>query len=237
MVHLGLKGEYCRLARHHNCSLIAVSQTLVWIMAVADAIVTYSQAHRLVTPFNHFSPTFLRLQQEVGTNALLAPSIPMFFGTCIVASASILRLWCYSKLGQLFTFEVTIDPQHSLVTSGPYSVVRHPSYTGVFLTLIGSTIVGFSPGSYLRERWISSWLGGEVSQELRNAGSGTVSLGWVVQTSVLTLVTIWFAIMIYAARGTIKRLQVEDQQLRRIFGRKWEMWAEKVRWRLVPGLY
>ncbi|GAW00659.1 ICMT-domain-containing protein [Lentinula edodes] len=43
---------------------------------------------------------------------------------------------CYRTLGQLFVFELRIQKDHRLITEGPYAYVRHPSYTGLILTII-----------------------------------------------------------------------------------------------------
>lgn len=45
----------------------------------------------------------------------------------------ILRLWSYHTLGRFFTFDLTIRENHSLIGSGPYTCLRHPSYTGILL--------------------------------------------------------------------------------------------------------
>ncbi|CAD6904965.1 unnamed protein product, partial [Tilletia caries] len=44
-----------------------------------------------------------------------------------------LRYWCYRELSHFFTFTLAILDDHRIVSSGPYAVVRHPSYTGLFL--------------------------------------------------------------------------------------------------------
>ncbi|KAJ7923243.1 hypothetical protein B0H13DRAFT_1477462, partial [Mycena leptocephala] len=51
-------------------------------------------------------------------------------GTALIANGAILRLFCYRALGQYFTFKTAIARNHKLVTTGPYSIVRHPAYTG-----------------------------------------------------------------------------------------------------------
>jgi len=48
-----------------------------------------------------------------------------------------LRQYAMSVLGRHFTFDVAISSGHALVESGPYRYVRHPSYTGALLTLLG----------------------------------------------------------------------------------------------------
>ncbi|NND48778.1 MAG: isoprenylcysteine carboxylmethyltransferase family protein [Rhizobiales bacterium] len=46
----------------------------------------------------------------------------------------VLRSWSYIVLGRHFTWHVTTLSDHSLVEDGPYRWIRHPSYTGAFLT-------------------------------------------------------------------------------------------------------
>jgi protein-S-isoprenylcysteine O-methyltransferase Ste14 len=63
----------------------------------------------------------------------------------------IIRLACYRTLGNLFTFELSIRKNHKLITSGPYAVVRHPSYTGLIMAVLGYSLCQLSSGSWLRE--------------------------------------------------------------------------------------
>ena len=162
----------------------------------------------------------------------------MIIGTATVTFGNLLRQWCFHQLGSLFTFEITIQSGHSLVTSGPYNCVRHPSYTGVFMTLLGSTLVGFAPGSYLRERWLAGWLNMALGhEEAESAGYGMILLSALGQIAIFALVALWFVTGTYALRSTVKRVEVEDRELHKIFGKEWEVWAARVRWRLIPGIY
>jgi protein-S-isoprenylcysteine O-methyltransferase Ste14 len=43
-------------------------------------------------------------------------------------------------LGQNWSGTITIKVDHQLIDSGPYSLVRHPIYTGITLAMIGSAI-------------------------------------------------------------------------------------------------
>ena len=47
------------------------------------------------------------------------------------------RLWAMLELGRFFTVTVTIQENHRLVDTGPYRVLRHPSYTGLLVALVG----------------------------------------------------------------------------------------------------
>jgi protein-S-isoprenylcysteine O-methyltransferase Ste14 len=44
-------------------------------------------------------------------------------------------------LGRRFSGLVAIQPGHELVTDGPYRYVRHPSYLGMMLGLVGWALV------------------------------------------------------------------------------------------------
>ena len=48
-----------------------------------------------------------------------------------------LRLWAFRALGRYFTFQVMTSADQPVVTTGPYRVLRHPSYTGILLILLG----------------------------------------------------------------------------------------------------
>ena len=66
---------------------------------------------------------------------------------------------------------------------------------------------------------------------------GDLMLSVLVQVATLVAVSMWFAIMANAMPSTIKRLHVEDIELHKLFGKEWESWAERVRWKMVPGVF
>lgn len=114
-------------------------------------------------------------------------------------------------MGEFFTFEVSIQAKHELITTGPYAYVRHPSYTGVYLTLLGASTVICAPGAALMECGI-----------LKKGG-------------VLALF-LWVAICMMAFRGMTARLKAEDGILKEVFGPSWENYALKVPKKLLPGI-
>ncbi len=48
-----------------------------------------------------------------------------------------LRFWSFRTLGRYFTFTVQTSTDQPVITDGPYRVIRHPSYAGVLLAVMG----------------------------------------------------------------------------------------------------
>jgi protein-S-isoprenylcysteine O-methyltransferase len=58
-------------------------------------------------------------------------------GIGLMLAGVALRWYSASILGKYFTFDVAIQGGQTLVEAGPYRYVRHPSYSGALLTLLG----------------------------------------------------------------------------------------------------
>ncbi|KAG1840284.1 hypothetical protein DFJ58DRAFT_627973, partial [Suillus subalutaceus] len=96
---------------------------------------------------------------------------------------------------------------------GPYTVIRHPSYTAGIIHLIGILILHGSPTSWLRHSGI-----------LDVPGLKLVVVAWLAQMSLIAI-------------NIVRRISQEDEALKSAFGDEWERWAKVVRYRLVPGVY
>ena len=60
-----------------------------------------------------------------------------WLGVVLFAAGGALRLWPVVVLGNRFSGLVAIQPGHTLVTSGVYGVIRHPSYLGLLVNSLG----------------------------------------------------------------------------------------------------
>lgn len=60
-----------------------------------------------------------------------------WIGVALFAIGGALRMWPVFVLGNRFSGLVAIQPGHTLVTTGVYRVIRHPSYLGLLVNALG----------------------------------------------------------------------------------------------------
>jgi len=70
---------------------------------------------------------------------------PVIVGAVVAASGLALRVWAIVVLGRFFRYVVVIQEGHVVVDQGPYHLLRHPSYTGILLILLG---IGIALGTW-----------------------------------------------------------------------------------------
>ncbi|TBU48573.1 hypothetical protein BD309DRAFT_1015517 [Dichomitus squalens] len=133
-------------------------------------------------------------------------------GTFLCLVGGIIRILCYRALGRHFTFELSIRKNHRLITDGPYSVVRHPSYTALIMVTIGTLLCLTSTGSWLAESGIMSTLIGRL------------------------LVVAWAAEVAWIPVVMLMRVGTEDAILREEFKDEWLAWSQRTPYKLIPGL-
>lgn len=59
------------------------------------------------------------------------------FALAVAAAGVAFRLYALRSLGRFFTTRVMVAADQVVVETGPYQLLRHPSYTGALLTLLG----------------------------------------------------------------------------------------------------
>jgi protein-S-isoprenylcysteine O-methyltransferase Ste14 len=97
-----------------------------------------------------------------------------WLGAFLTAGGLLFTVWARVHLGRNWSGSVTIKQGHELVTSGPYSLVRHPIYTGLLVAFLGSALalgvwgglVAFALGAgalwrklRVEERWMRQQFG------------------------------------------------------------------------------
>lgn len=73
-----------------------------------------------------------------GHGVLPGPSwLPVAVGLSLAWMGMALRAWSVRTLGEFFTVDVTVAESQRVVDDGPYALVRHPSYTGMVMAILG----------------------------------------------------------------------------------------------------
>ncbi|KAF9043353.1 hypothetical protein BJ165DRAFT_1312282, partial [Panaeolus papilionaceus] len=135
-------------------------------------------------------------------------------GGTMMIFGGLIRVSAFKTLGGFFTFQVGIHKDHKLITNGLYSVVRHPAYAGILLTHPGIVLWNGASGSWVRE-------------------CGILDTKWGAMLCLL--VALRHAASLYLL--PFSRMPQEDALLKQTFGKEWEEWANRVPYRLIPGIY
>ncbi|KJA26488.1 hypothetical protein HYPSUDRAFT_52400 [Hypholoma sublateritium FD-334 SS-4] len=146
------------------------------------------------------------------TGRIAFPPARILGGLLMIVGSGI-RYLCYRELGRHFTFHVALLPEHALITSGPYGVVRHPAYVGGYVWHLGSVLWHGSAGAWLRE-----------------------SRAYTLWGAWFALAPVAFMVISMLVMGAT-RIKKEDDMSRKEFGKSWERWVERVPHRVVPGVY
>ncbi|MGH3187263.1 MAG: methyltransferase family protein [Streptosporangiaceae bacterium] len=61
-------------------------------------------------------------------------------GMVILVAGAVLRGWSFYSLGRYFTAVIKVSPDQPVIASGPYRLLRHPSYAGGLLAEVGIAV-------------------------------------------------------------------------------------------------
>lgn len=65
------------------------------------------------------------------------PTAVFLLGVSFIPLGVALRWYAIWTLGRYFTRDVAVSADQQVVQRGPYRVIRHPAYSGTFLTMLG----------------------------------------------------------------------------------------------------
>lgn len=173
-------------------------------------------ATEIVYALNHYFGATLFPSLSAHVDTAICPATrshivtPLFLtGVLLSVVGMLIRIRCFQELGQLFTFDLSILPDHRLVTSGSYSYVRHPSYTGSLFIVIGIALAQFTAGSLAVEC----------------SALGTVGSGFL-----------WAVWWMWTLSVGVSRAIAEDKELQKLFGSEWDAYAATTKYWFIPGL-
>jgi protein-S-isoprenylcysteine O-methyltransferase Ste14 len=73
----------------------------------------------------------------------------LYLGIALMLAGLALRWYSIRVLGKSFTYTVATRQGQAVVEAGPYRWIRHPSYTGALVTLLGVFMCMTNPLSFL----------------------------------------------------------------------------------------
>lgn len=139
---------------------------------------------------------------------------PLFWSIFLLtAGGASLRLLCFRTLGRFFTFSVTIRSNHTIIDTGPYGVVRHPSYTGGYLMYAGAVLWAFS------------------------SQNPAITCGWAASSLLVRLIiALWIFTGAFLCFCIARRVPMEERNLQVHFGKAWDDYTKRVPYRYFPGI-
>lgn len=113
-----------------------------------------------------------------------APDLFFWLGIVLMYVGIALRLYAIKVLGRSFTTSVAVAPEQTVVEAGPYRLIRHPSSTGILITLLGlglsltnnwlsllvimgCALIGFSYRIRVEEQVLKEYLGQRYQEYMR----------------------------------------------------------------------
>jgi protein-S-isoprenylcysteine O-methyltransferase Ste14 len=124
------------------------------------------------------------LALKVSATAITSASVFLFWlGILLMYAGIALRFYAITVLGAFFTTTVAVAPEQTVIEAGPYRLIRHPSYTGFLLILLGfalsltnwlsllvimgCALIGFSYRIRVEEHVLKAQLGQRYQEYMR----------------------------------------------------------------------
>ena len=105
----------------------SLAQRLAVQMVILFGVIVLFNAPREPYPLNVF---------------FIPPSVTVALVSAAVCICGLaFTAWARLTLGRNWSARVTLKADHELVQRGPYSLVRHPIYTGIFAMALGSVLL------------------------------------------------------------------------------------------------
>ena len=135
------------LILHYKSILLAISAACLWLSQPAFS----SEEAKRDQTSDRFSILVILIMSSLSVVASVSEwaylnhakqsSLPLtLLGAFLLIIGISIRVWAIRTLGTHFTATVTLTKDHQLVRSGPYQWVRHPSYLGAFMAIVGCPI-------------------------------------------------------------------------------------------------
>ncbi len=111
---------------------------------------------------------FNAVRGRIFSAALYRPTgIVAWTGVVLVALGLSYAVWARLHLGRMWSARVTLKEEHQIIKTGPYTITRHPIYTGMLLALLGTVLVRDTLGAMIGCAFIATGFVLKLRQEER----------------------------------------------------------------------
>lgn len=158
------------------------------------------------------APLHLGSAQQVSINASSLRITPVYLlGWALIYIGWHIRTSAFEELGTQFTYKLRVSEKHRLVTTGSYSHIRHPSYAGGLLFIIGGILTQLGPGS------------------LWSTYPASLTLSLIVKS--------WVCFCIVSLGYTVLRAHGEERMLKAGFGKEWLAYTVNTPYMFIPYVF
>lgn len=98
----------------------------IWVIMIVSALIQVFT----ILEWAYFQQSFIKFNFDIIAT----------IGLLLSVSGIIFRVWCIKTLGNSFTATIRTQENQKIVKNGAYKYIRHPSYLGAYLAMVGSTI-------------------------------------------------------------------------------------------------
>jgi protein-S-isoprenylcysteine O-methyltransferase Ste14 len=111
---------------------------IYWLSAAVTAKASVSTGRVRLPGLSFLVVGFLLLHVFKVSGAVVHNPVVQVIGTVLFLAGLGLAVWARLYLGRNWGMPMTQRAEPELVTSGPYTYVRHPIYSGILLAMIGT---------------------------------------------------------------------------------------------------
>lgn len=125
-----------------GCAVLYLTQPEISLKEGKEKAATDKNSYYALLIFGSLSQIITVVEWGYFRNPLLTPDKWPFvaLGFLLLVGGLLFRVWSIQVLGHAFTAAVEEVEEQELITSGPYRFVRHPSYLGAYLAIVGAAI-------------------------------------------------------------------------------------------------
>ncbi len=131
---------------HWKNIAIVVGNLLLWayhpqVYGTGNQTETDRKTYLLIMVNGFLCIVLAMLQWAYSSNNHDGASLYNYIGMAMLYGGVFFRNYSIHFLGKQFTSKVQIVDNHELITVGPYRFLRHPSYTGAYIMMLGICVL------------------------------------------------------------------------------------------------